>query len=74
LLAPDFGMAPAWWTGGDFGLEASLPGTIAILCALLVALAWPSRPHVSSSSISLDAKERRHPGAAATEDVPDRSD
>lgn len=41
LLVPLSGDAPAWWTGGAFGLEASLPGTLAILAALVAVLAWP---------------------------------
>lgn len=41
LLVPSTGSAPAWWTGGAFGLEASLPGTLAIFAALVAVLAWP---------------------------------
>lgn len=36
LLIPVFGEAPVWLTGGRFGLEASLPGLICILIALLL--------------------------------------
>ncbi len=46
LLVPQLGTAPAWWTGGAFGLEASLPGTLMILAALVAVLAWP-RPAIS---------------------------
>ena len=38
LLIPDVGHAASWWTGGAFGLEASLPGTFAILVALAIIL------------------------------------
>ena len=35
LLRPDLGDSPIWLTGGQFGLEASLPGLIAvILCTV----------------------------------------
>lgn len=34
------GHSSAWWTGGTFGLEASVPGTVAIGLALLVMLRW----------------------------------
>jgi membrane protease YdiL (CAAX protease family) len=36
LLIPVFSEAPVWLTGGRFGLEASLPGLICILIALLL--------------------------------------
>lgn len=39
-LVPHLGGAPAWWTGGAFGLEASLPGTIAILAATIALTQW----------------------------------
>ena len=36
VLKPIFGEAPAWFTGGQFGLEASLPGLICVVMALLI--------------------------------------
>jgi membrane protease YdiL (CAAX protease family) len=36
LLKPDFGNAPAWLTGGQFGLEASLPGLGSVLIVLFI--------------------------------------
>lgn len=36
LLIPTFGDAPVWLTGGQFGLEASLPGLICVVTALLM--------------------------------------
>ena len=36
LLIPVFGEAPAWLTGGSFGLEASMPGLICVGIMLLV--------------------------------------
>jgi uncharacterized protein len=36
LLMPVLGDAPAWLTGGQFGLEASLPGLICVVITLLV--------------------------------------
>jgi membrane protease YdiL (CAAX protease family) len=35
LLAPVFAASPAWLTGGQFGLEASLPGLIAVLATII---------------------------------------
>jgi membrane protease YdiL (CAAX protease family) len=36
LLIPTFGDAPIWLTGGQFGLEASLPGLICVVVTLLL--------------------------------------
>ena len=36
LLIPVFSDAPAWLTGGQFGLEASLPGLICVVNALFM--------------------------------------
>jgi uncharacterized protein len=36
LLKPIFGEASAWLTGGQFGLEASLPGLICVVITLLI--------------------------------------
>lgn len=36
LLIPVFSDAPAWLTGGQFGLEASLPGLICVVITLLL--------------------------------------
>lgn len=36
LLVPIFGNAPTWLTGGQFGLEASLPGLIWVVLTLLM--------------------------------------
>lgn len=41
LLQPTLGDAPHWWTGGAFGLEASVPGTLMILLALRFLLRYP---------------------------------
>jgi membrane protease YdiL (CAAX protease family) len=38
LLQPNLDDAPTWWTGGSFGLEASVPGTVLILLALILLL------------------------------------
>ena len=41
LLQPTVGGAPAWWTGGTFGLEASLPGTLVVLLTLWLVAGSP---------------------------------
>jgi membrane protease YdiL (CAAX protease family) len=40
LLQPVFGEAPAWLTGGQFGLEASLPGLVCVVVTLLLLNTW----------------------------------
>jgi hypothetical protein len=35
LWKPVFGDAPVWLTGGQFGLEASLPGLICVVFMLI---------------------------------------
>jgi uncharacterized protein len=35
LLKPVFGEAPTWLTGGQFGLEASVPGLICVIATLI---------------------------------------
>ena len=40
LLHPILSDAPNWWTGGDFGLEASLPGTVMVAVALAGLVFW----------------------------------
>lgn len=40
ILKPVFYNAPVWLTGGGFGLEASLPGLIAIIAAIISLYRW----------------------------------
>lgn len=49
LLSPTLHTAPAWWTGGAFGLEASVPGTLVILGVLVAALRWRVRKAAAES-------------------------
>ncbi|MBL0340871.1 MAG: CPBP family intramembrane metalloprotease [Bacteroidetes bacterium] len=44
LLKPVFNQAPVWLTGGSFGLEASVPGLIGVLLALVVLGFWSRDP------------------------------
>ena len=47
LFVPIFGAAPVWLTGGPFGLEASLPGLICVVIALLMLCAGqPTTPNI----------------------------
>jgi len=43
LLKPVFGAAPAWLTGGQFGLEASVPGLICVVVTLFLINTWKLR-------------------------------
>jgi membrane protease YdiL (CAAX protease family) len=40
LLKPVLGETPAWLTGGQFGLEASLPGLFCLVVILIVSYRW----------------------------------
>lgn len=40
LLRPELAPGSTWWTGGAFGLEASIPGTAAIAVALVLLVMW----------------------------------
>lgn len=40
LLRPVFGKAPAWLTGAQFGLEASMPGLICLGVTLVLLFRW----------------------------------
>lgn len=40
IVSPIMEAAPDWWTGGVFGLEASLPGTVVVLASLIMVLTF----------------------------------
>lgn len=40
LFTPVFDQAPAWLTGGSFGLEASLPGLLTLLLIMMGVYRW----------------------------------
>lgn len=40
LLQPVFSNAPHWLTGGSFGLEASVPGLITVVAAIVILYKW----------------------------------
>lgn len=40
LLSPDIMHGNIWWTGGQFGLEASLPGLLSIFIGCIVLFRW----------------------------------
>jgi|APTNR8051073442_1049403.scaffolds.fasta_scaffold00005_117 hypothetical protein len=44
LFTPVFDQAPAWLTGGSFGLEASLPGLLTILLITMGVYRWKTKP------------------------------
>lgn len=43
VLTPVLQGAPSWWTGGAFGLEASVPGTAVVVLALVAVWRWSPR-------------------------------
>lgn len=47
LLKPVLKKAPNWLTGGDFGLEASLPGLVCVIITVVLLYRWkPSFEHI----------------------------
>ena len=45
LLAPTFAPdAPLWLTGGSFGLEASVPGLLCVVVAIVLLWLWRPAP------------------------------
>jgi membrane protease YdiL (CAAX protease family) len=44
LLQPVFGQSPIWSTGGQFGLEASAPGLVAVILVIGMVLRWKPAP------------------------------
>lgn len=50
LLTPLFTRGPRWLTGGDFGLEASLPCTAACLLAILALGRWKGSARLSGGA------------------------
>jgi uncharacterized protein len=50
LLKPVIGEAPTWLSGGQFGLEASLPGLICVVVTLLLLNSW--KPSTEKNGIT----------------------
>lgn len=48
LLIPRFTTDQTWLTGGAFGLEASLPGLVAVVALLAALLVWKRSPRSSA--------------------------
>ncbi len=46
-LIPVLAAGPEWLTGGEFGLEASLPGLVAVAAVTFLLYRWPSSPPAS---------------------------
>jgi len=57
LLAPRFAGSPTWWTGGAFGLEASLPGLVSVIGLTVALLVWRPVPGSPWRSPTADPAE-----------------
>ena len=44
LMRPMFGQSPIWLTGGQFGLEASLPGLLTVILFIVLVMRWKPAP------------------------------
>ena len=54
VLKPLFAQAPAWLTGGRFGLEASVPGLVCVVVALFLVYRWkPALPPQASPIVAV---------------------
>ena len=49
LLHPVFGQSPTWLTGGQFGLEASIPGLMFVIIFIALVFRW--NPAIPSSLV-----------------------
>jgi membrane protease YdiL (CAAX protease family) len=56
LLTPWFNQAPTWLTGGRFGLEASVPGLVCVVVALLLVYRWRQTPPQQASRVAAVAE------------------
>ncbi len=61
---------PSWLTGGAYGLEASLPGALVVLLALLIVWRAPLRPLVEPHALFPTGKLVEGDSADATATVP----
>ncbi len=54
FMIPQFTGAPAWLTGGAFGLEASIPGLICVILAIFLLYRW--KPDTGSVGATSEVK------------------
>jgi uncharacterized protein len=54
FLIPEFNNAPAWLTGGQFGLEASIPGLVCVIAVIVFLYRW--KPTASSALEAAEVK------------------
>jgi hypothetical protein len=56
ILTPRFDSAATWLTGGDFGLEASVPGLVCVAIAIAAVIAFGARrPAAPRQIVEADA-------------------
>lgn len=59
LLIPALNDGAAWLTGGQFGLEASVPGLICVIAIILVLYRWkPSADHIDGVAIARESASK----------------
>ena len=56
LLKPIFKNVPEWFTGGSYGLEASVPGLICVFITTFILYRWRS---YTSASVDNSYKTRK---------------
>ena len=47
FMIPQFTGGPVWLTGGTFGLEASIPGLVCVVAAIVLLYRWKPDPHLT---------------------------
>ena len=57
LLKPIFHNAPQWLTGGSFGLEASMPGLICVIMAIVFLYKWKPAINRKKETDAVQVKE-----------------
>lgn len=57
FLIPTIAPGPWWLSGGEFGLEASGPGLICVMGAIILLYRWPQQSDLATANAGRESKE-----------------